>query len=140
MKKTLFVTLIILLLTLAACGGGGESTETTGNPPQEDRPARAVEAYLGAKIRRDGEAIRAGLCSAMEADLERELRTFESVSNAAIENMSCVSDDPAAAAETAVRCTGQIVALYGLEETRFPLTDYRAVLEDGEWRWCGETG
>lgn len=138
MKQIKLIFIFVLLLSaLAACGG--DNAETAGSLPQEDRPARAVEAYLGAKVRRDAEAVRAGLCSAMEADLEREIRTFESVSNAAIENLSCASDDPAAASETAVRCSGEIVALYGLEETRFPLSAYRAVIEDGEWRWCGET-
>jgi hypothetical protein len=132
MKCITLIGITILLVAVAvACGGGDGST--TG-----DQPAQAVEDYLTAKVAGDADAIRAGLCSAMEADLERELRTFESVSNAAIEEMSCASDDPAAS-ETAVRCTGQIVALYGTEETTFPLAAYRAVNEDGEWRWCGET-
>ena len=33
---------------------------------------------------------------------------------------------------------GRIVALYGTEETEFPLVSYRVVEEDGEWKWCGE--
>jgi hypothetical protein len=135
MKNVVLFALFSLLLgSLAACGGG----DAAGSAPPGDPPARAVEAYLSAKVSRDADAVRAGLCSAMEADLERETRTFESVSNVAIENMSCASDDPAAESETVVRCSGEIVALYGLEETRFPLAAYRAVSEDGEWRWCGE--
>lgn len=131
-RMTLFILFVALLVAAVACGGnGGNATD--------DRPAIAVEDYLTAKVAGDDEAIRAGLCAAMEADLERELRTFESVSNAAIEEMSCASDDPAATAETAVRCSGQIVALYGTEETTFPLAAYLAVNEDGEWKWCGET-
>ncbi len=134
MKRAQTFLLIILLLScLSACAGGG------GGDTTDDRPAIAVEDYLTAKVSGNAEAIRAGLCSEMEAVLERELRTFESVSNAAIEGMSCASDDPAATTETAVRCTGQIVALYGTEETTFPLAAYRAVNEDGEWKWCGET-
>jgi hypothetical protein len=37
-----------------------------------------------------------------------------------------------------VSCQGQIVALYGAEQTEFPLTSYRVIQEDGEWKWCGE--
>lgn len=134
-KRTAFLTILVLTVALAACGGGTSS----GGSPQTDRPARAVEDYLSAKVRGDADAIRAGLCSEMEAVLDRELRTFESVSNVAIENMSCASDDPAAETETVARCEGRIVALYGTEETTFPLSSYRAVNEDGEWKWCGES-
>lgn len=134
MKRLVVFSLLALLLGVAACGGAESGGGTAGDPA-----ARAVEEYLSAKVRGDDEEIRAGLCSAMEADLERELRTFESVSNAMIDNMSCASDDPAAEDETAVRCAGEIVALYGTEETKFPLGAYRAVTEDGEWKWCGET-
>lgn len=131
-RSRLLLLIIPLLVVLSACAGnGGEAAA--------DRPALAVEDYLTAKVAGDADAIRAGLCAEMESVLERELRTFESVSNAAVEGMSCASDDPAAGSETAVRCTGQIVALYGSEETTFPLAAYRAVNEDGEWKWCGET-
>ena len=133
MKQLSLLVFSLLLFNLVACGGDG-STNASSDPA-----ARAVENYLSAKVHGDAEAIRAGLCSEMEANLEREMRTFESVSNATIEDMSCASDDPAAASETAVRCSGEIVALYGTEETNFPLGAYRAVIEDGEWKWCGET-
>lgn len=136
MKRFTISTVFVILLALTACGGG----DSSGNSSTPDRPARTVESYLESKVTGDQDGIRAGLCSEMEAVLERELRTFESVSNATIENMSCAADDPAAETETIVRCTGRIVALYGTEETTFPLTSYRAVNEDGEWKWCGEGG
>ena len=129
MRKLSWFTLI--LLALAACGGD--------NATNADPAARAVETYLTAKVAGDEDAIRAGLCSEMEAVLERELRTFESVADARLEGMSCAADDPAAASPQTVRCTGQIVATYGAEDTTFPLAAYRAVEEDGVWRWCGET-
>lgn len=135
MKRITILALLILPLVLASCG----SSEGAGNETAVDGPARAVEAYLSAKVGGDGDAVRAGLCAAMESELERESRAFESVSNATIENMSCASDDPAHESQTVVRCTGEIVALYGTEETQFPLGAYQAVIEDGEWRWCGET-
>ena len=135
MKKR-FVLLVLLVLVVGA-GCGGDGAGDTGG--KGDAPARAVEKYLSAKVAGEADDIRAGLCAEMESVLERELRTFESVSNATIENMSCTSDDAAAADETVVRCTGEIAALYGTEETTFPLAAYRAVNEDGEWKWCGET-
>lgn len=126
MRKGLVGCLLLAaLLLLVACGGNGGS--------DADPAARAVEAYLTAKVGGDADAIRAGLCSEMESVLERELHTFDTVSGAQIEDMACASDGP-----EVVRCTGQIVALYGTEETTFPLGAYRVVEEDGVYRWCGE--
>ena len=80
MRKGLIVCLLLAALTLlAACGGGGSS--------DADPAARAVEAYLTAKVGGDADAIRAGLCSEMEAVLERELHTFDTVSGAQIEDI-----------------------------------------------------
>lgn len=132
MRNILFIiALLIPVSAVAACGGGDDGAA--------DPAARAVESYLTAKVAGDEDAIRAGLCSEMEAVLERELRTFESVADARIEGLSCAADDPAAASPQTVRCAGQIVATYGTEDTTFPLAAYRAVEEDGVWRWCGET-
>jgi hypothetical protein len=112
----------LALAALTACSGGGGD------------PAGAVEKYLQAKIHGDADALRALLCSAMEADLERETQTFISVSEVRLEGMSCerVGDGDK------VACQGKIVALYGTEQTEFPLVSYRVVQEDGEWKWCGE--
>jgi hypothetical protein len=129
-KQYLILSFVAFLLILVACSGGG-------NPGGGD-PAAAVARYLTAKVESDGDTIRALLCSEMEAVLERELRTFESVTGAEIEDMACTADPPQDNAAR-VACTGRIVALYGTEETTFPLTAYRAVQEDGEWKWCGET-
>lgn len=107
---------------MAACSGGA------------DDPVQTVEDYLQAKVDGDGDALQGLLCSEMEADLERETHSFESVSGVNIEGMSCEFDD----STNTVRCQGKIVALYGTEETEFPLTNYRVVEEDGQWRWCGE--
>jgi len=137
MRKIALLFLLLTIALLAACGGAAGDGSTGG--PAPDPAARAVEAYLSAKVQGDAEAIRAGLCAEMESVLERELHTFDTVSGVEIENMACASDDPAAASPQTVRCTGQIVALYGTEETTFPLSAYRAVEEDGVWRWCGET-
>lgn len=111
------------LVVTMACTTGGEGD-----------PAETVEAYLQAKVDGNIDTIGALLCAEMEANLERESRTFESVSDVAIEDMACQAVDDSAT----VRCAGRIVALYGAEETEFPLVNYRVVQEDGEWKWCGE--
>jgi hypothetical protein len=112
-----------LALTLAACtGDGGDQVAV-------------VQNYLQAKVEGDTDTIRSLLCAEMEAVLERETRTFESVSGVTIEDMSCQLE---AGSEGTVRCQGKIIALYGTEQTEFPLTSYRVVEEDGQWKWCGE--
>jgi hypothetical protein len=121
MKKMLF--LVIFIFVLAACG-----RSSGGNP------AQTVESYMQAKADADAGMIGQLLCSEMEGVLERESRTFESVSGVHIEEMACeqVGDSQV------VTCQGKIVATYGTEDTEFPLASYRVVEEDGEWKWCGE--
>jgi hypothetical protein len=117
--------LLFVVIILAACssGSGGD-------------PAASVENYLQAKADSDGETIRQLLCSEMESVIEREIRTFESVSDVRIEGMACEQgSDP-----SIVNCAGKIVATYGAEDTEFPLSSYRVIEEDGEWKWCGEAG
>lgn len=122
------ITLICLsllgLAALAACGGA---------TPGVADPSATVERYLTAKVGGDADTVRALLCSEMEADLERETHTFDTVSDARIEGLACEAAD----ADT-VRCDGRILASYGTETTEFALSSYRVVEEDGEWRWCGE--
>jgi hypothetical protein len=114
----------IVLLFLAGCTG-----EDRNNPPA------VVEDYLQAKISRDTDTIQKLLCSEMESYFERETHTFETVSDARIDDLSCTWDE----AQSVVRCQGKIVASYGAEQTEFPLKTYRVVEEDGQWKWCGES-
>ena len=124
MKKLIFV-LTLLTILLVACGGGESGSGD---------PAQAVETYLQAKVTSDEATIRGLLCSEMEQFVDREIHTFDSVQDAKIESMACTD-----AGNGRITCDGTIVALYGTEETEFPLTNYQAVQEDGEWKWCGET-
>ena len=122
MRRSMFTMLVIILGALAvACDGGGD-------------PAITVEQYLQAKVDGDADTVRALLCSELEGQLEREIRTFDSVSGVELQNMACTRVDNS----NRVSCDGVIVALYGEEETEFPLVTYRVVQEDGEWKWCGE--
>lgn len=120
-----FLIIMLLLLVVAGCssggGGGGD-------------PVKTVENYLQAKIKGDQETLRGLLCSALEKDVEREASAFATVSGATIEGMACTLDGEV------VRCEGKIVAQYGTESTDFPLGAYKVTQEDGEWKWCGETG
>ena len=126
--KTLLVMLVVGLL--AACNDGTPS----GAPSGGDAAAKAVEAYLTAKVKVDQAGVRQGLCSEKEKDFETEATTFLGVTDPKIEGMKCTS-----AGDNKVKCNGKIVAQYGTETNEFPLVTYRVVQEDGEWKWCGET-
>ncbi len=130
MSRLLWV--LPVLLVVAAC-----ATDAGGNTQSGDeRVARVVEDYLQAKITGDADTLRGLLCSEMEASLNREANAFASVTGVEIEDMACRVNE----GQSTVTCTGQIVADYGGEATTFPLTSYRVVQEDGEWKWCGEAG
>ena len=118
--KTVLI-LLLMSLALVACGGEGD-------------PAQTVESYLQAKVAGDREQIQANLCSEMESFLEREVHTFDSVAGVELDGMACQR----VGESDVVSCDGRIVALYGAEETEFPLVSYRVIQEDGEWKWCGE--
>lgn len=121
MKKH-FMLLLFWFILLAGCAAASN-------------PAATVEKYLQAKVNGDAETIRALLCSEMEAVWEREAASFQSVTGVQIEGMACtrVGDT------NTVSCQGRIIALYGAEQTEFPLVSYRVVEEGGEWKWCGES-
>jgi hypothetical protein len=114
-----FLLLSLLVLVLAACG------DVAGDPSD------TVEQYLEAKISGDRDTLGQLLCSEMETDLAREAVSFASV-EARLEGVSCTANGDI------VICEGTIVATYGTEDREFPLSSYRVVQEDGEWRWCGE--
>ena len=121
--KRIVILLVIMLLPLVACSSSSGSD-----------PAQTVEKYMQAKADADAGIISQLLCSEMESVLERESRTFESVSGVHIEGMNCQQ----VGESQVVTCEGTIVATYGTEDTEFPLASYRVVEEDGEWKWCGE--
>lgn len=117
--------LIVLAFILAACAGGGAGGD----------PAETVERYLQAKIEGERETVQGLLCAEMERNLDREVASFSGV-DARLEGMDCTYDE----ASSTVTCTGEIIATYGTEYRSFPLSTYRVVQEDGEWKWCGEGG
>ncbi|GAB1422537.1 hypothetical protein MASR2M15_27710 [Anaerolineales bacterium] len=129
-KSILILGLALLLLT--ACSGPTLDDSSLESTP-DDAAARTVIDYLQAKIDADTDRIGALLCSEMESFLERESKTFETVSDARLDGATCSFDG-----DSTVSCEGQIIATYGTEDTEFGLGNYRVVEEDGEWKWCGE--
>jgi hypothetical protein len=132
-KKLLFACLLASLL-LSACGSPSSPATPSGAPGGEDSAAKAVEAYLTAKVNVDQAGVRQLLCSEKEKDADTEATTFLGVDQPKIEGMKCVS-----IGDNKVKCDGKITAQYGTEKNEFPLVTYRVVQEDGEWKWCGET-
>ena len=130
MIKTLLFTFILASFVLAACGGGSSTPANSGGGDA----AKAVEAYLTAKVKVDHDGVRQLLCSEKEKDFQTEATTFLGVTEPKIEGMKC-----ALAGDNKVKCEGKITAQYGSEKNEFPLVTYRVVQEDGEWKWCGET-
>ena len=122
-RASRLITLALALLAIAACSssGGGD-------------PAKTVEQYLTAKVASDETALRGLLCSEMEADVAIEASSFAGL-DAKLDGMSCQRQGDS----DTVTCSGKIVATYGTEQTDFPLSSYRVVQEDGEWKWCGES-
>ena len=115
------ILFVCLLFLLTSCANNGD-------------PALTVENYIQAKVSGDADTVRALLCSAKEADLDAELRTYAIAEGVKIEGMACKR----LGESEMVQCNGRVVALYGTEENIFPLTSYRVVEEDGEWKYCGE--
>jgi hypothetical protein len=127
-KKLLFI-FIAASFVLGACSGGTPSSASSS-----DDAAKAVEAYLTAKVNVDQDGVRQLLCSEKEKDAETEATTFLGVDQPKIDGMKCAS-----IGDNKVKCEGKITAQYGAEKNEFPLVTYRVVQEDGEWKWCGET-
>lgn len=118
-----------MIILLASCGNNGNSTSSNSDA------GKMVEQYLQAKIDSKRDTLRDLLCSAQEANLDREAQSFSGV-KAHLENATCQKD----ANTNTVTCSGAIVAEYNGENTNFPLTKYNVVQEDGQWKWCGEAG
>ena len=123
MKRVVVALFVVLMVSLAACANDGD-------------PGKAVTDYLQAKVDGDADKLAGLLCAEMEGILQREANSFAGV-EASLVDVDCESDD-AEGDSTRVACTGHIFVDYGEEESELPLSAYRVVKEDGEWKWCGE--
>lgn len=115
------LAMVLVAFVLAACGDIAAKPEAT------------VQRYLEAKVTSNQKQISNLICSEMESAIPREVGSFANVS-ARLDNAVCTREGTT----DIVACTGAILATYGNEDTAFPLSRYRVVQEDGEWRWCGE--
>jgi hypothetical protein len=132
MNRTwLMLMLLVASVIFAACGG--DSAPTDSPTTQDDPAARAVEAYLNAKVAADRDAMIRLICSAREGEIDVTEMSFMGT-QAVTEGMACSSNED----RTVVTCEGNIVASYGGESRTMPLTSYQVVEEDGQWRWCGQ--
>ena len=137
MIKKLLLVFVLASFVLSACSSPSSPASPAapnGAPGGEDSAAKAVEAYLTAKVKVDQAGVRQLLCSEKEKDADTEATTFLGVDQPQIVGMKCVS-----IGDNKVKCDGKITAQYGTEKNEFPLVTYRVVQEDGEWKWCGET-
>ncbi len=114
--------LLVLILILAGCANSV--------------PAQVVEQYLQARITSDVDQLRSLSCAEWESQVILEANSFQG-RDAELRDMSCTADEPNGD-EAIVHCTGTIIVVYEGEENEFPLTNYRVMLEDEEWKMCGE--
>ncbi len=123
MKFWMIPLALLLMVGLVGCG--------TPSPAQ----VQTVEKFIQAKVEADLPTLQSLICAELAEDAAAESRTFATVSNVTLQNMSCRLD----ADGSHVTCTGEILAQYGEQTTSFPLTRYLLVQEEGAWKWCGES-
>ena len=132
MKLWKLIIFFALMSLLAACGGGDDA----GNGEEAVAPqVEVVESYIRAKTAADRDTLQRYICADMEAVLDAEAMSFSGIETS-IEEMACTYEEDLGE----VVCEGAIIAVYDGENTEFPLGRYRVVEEDGEWKWCGQTG
>ena len=123
MKRVFIALLVVMMFSLASCASDGD-------------PSKAVTDYLQAKVDGDSDKLAGLLCAEMEAFLPREANSFSGV-EASLIDVSCESGN-SEGDSARVTCSGHVFVDYGEEESELPLSAYRVVKEDGEWKWCGE--
>lgn len=124
MRNLVLLVLLCLAGALAGCG-------------QRDAAA-TTQAYLAALIRSDEAELQTLTCAALEQAVQMEAMSFRAV-DARLDGVTCRAlrtEDGA----TVVGCDGAIVATYDGEDRDLPISNYRLVQEDGEWKVCGEAG
>lgn len=112
-------------LFLAACASEASSA------------APAILEYLKARVANDLTGMINWSCPEWEPQAQIEVSTFQAL-QADLEDVTCedAGEDGDAAL---VACTGKIVTTYNGEQREWDLSarQFRAVLDDGQWRMCG---
>jgi hypothetical protein len=99
--------------------------------------ARAVEAYLLARVEANVDKMIALSCADWESEARKEAASLRGV-KAKLDGLSCQAEG--ATGETAlVACQGNIVATYNGEDRELSVArrKFKTVVDGGEWRMCG---
>ncbi len=128
MPKQLFILILLVLGIITAC----DQATTPAN--------EVVLSYLQSLVEGDADSLRSLSCASLESGAIARASSFASV-DASVEDAVCTVDGTDGDF-TRVTCTGDILFVYGTGEDaveeRLPLTSYRTIQENGEWRFCGE--
>lgn len=124
MLRLIFLALLLCLI-LAGCAGN------TG-------PSQVIVQYLQARVASDVDKLRSLSCSDWEPQAILEADSFQG-RNAKLQDVAC-QEDGKDGDYTIVSCTGKIVVTYQGESNQIPISSYRTIQEDGEWKMCGEAG
>ncbi len=108
-----------------------------GCQSDQEAPAKAIEAYLAAKVESNVDEMTRLSCPAFEAQAQIEATSFASM-DAKLEAVSCTTG-AADGGYTRVSCTGQITTTYQGESRAWSVSDhpYLALDDGGEWLMCG---
>lgn len=119
----LMACVLLLGLILSAC-----ASDQTAD--------QAILNYLQAMLDGDESRVVSLACAEWEAQANVQVSSFGSL-DASLEDASCEVNGTDGD-YTRVVCSGHIAVVYGEEEEKLPLGNYRAIQEDGEWKMCGE--
>lgn len=147
-----WIWFMIILLAFTACteddGGDGDSNtnETNGTNGENNNgtsgsnaPEDVVEKYLQAQVDSDADTMRQLACAAWEGQALLQAQSFVAV-DATLVNMACRRES-GNDEEVVVTCDGTISVVYDGENTQdIELRSYVVRQEDGEWKFCGESG
>jgi hypothetical protein len=115
-------------LILAGCSTPGSGSQ----------PAGVVEAYFKALTIQDLNQMINLSCAAWEPKAKEQFDSFAAV-KLSLQDLHCQGNKQEGST-TLVTCSGKIIANYGAENLDIDLAGrtYQTVLENGEWRMCGE--
>jgi len=103
---------------------------------QPSDPTNVVMDYWTARVESDASRMQQLSCAAWEAQAIVQARSFEAM-NAQLEDVSCRVVEQSEQ-QARVACDGRIITSYNAENREWELTPLLLVLEQGEWRICGE--
>jgi hypothetical protein len=112
---------------LAACGSSNNGSA----------PAKAVEDYWNAIVKKDADRLSTLVCSEWEDDALTALDSFQAVTTR-LEGLTC-QQTGTDGGTALVLCNGKIIASYNNEDQELDLSvqTYQVTQEGGDWLVCG---